>query len=279
VLGSVVESALVLLQFFGRDPFLWFGWRPEMFSSSRMRVYGTLGNPDFVAAWLSAALPLSLVLPGRAWKRAAVVAFELAAILATGSRVFLLALPAAAAAALLCSVRPRKWWLAGLPVAAALLWLSPARTLQATVEGRLYLARVTAAHWREVPLTGFGPGSFPLKFAAWQLQWLRSQGPGAGRFAGAANHAHNDYLELWVEYGPIGLGAFLVLSGWLIAGAWKKRSENPAALCALAALLAIACVDFPLHRPAECGLYWLLLGMLSGPGALMERRTEECRSR
>jgi hypothetical protein len=34
------------------------GWQPEIFASPRMRIYGTLGNPDFVAAWLCATLPL-----------------------------------------------------------------------------------------------------------------------------------------------------------------------------------------------------------------------------
>jgi hypothetical protein len=33
------------------------------------------------------------------------------------------------------------------------------------------------------------------------------------------------------------------------------------ALAGAAALAAMACVDFPFHRPAEWALLWLLLGM------------------
>jgi putative inorganic carbon (HCO3(-)) transporter len=260
VWGSVAESALVALQWVRLDPFAWIGWRPEAFSSARMRVYGTLGNPDFVAAWLCATLPLHF----RArmpWWRWAAAALQAGAILATGSRVAVLAVAAAAVMLAVRGVRLGKWWLLAPPLAAAALWLSPARALDVTLQGRLYLARVTASHWTQIPpLTGFGPGSFRLKFPGWQADWLR-QHPDRetfARFVGQTEHAHNDYLEFGVEYGLLGLGAFLGLSAWLMAKAW--RNGPPGAWAGLACLLAAACVDFPFHRPAEWGLYWLMLG-------------------
>ncbi len=250
VWGSAVESAIVLLQYAGADPLRWLGWHAETFANPRMRVYGTLGNPDFVAAWLCATLPLA---------RGAGIALQLAAILATGSRVFLLALPVAVIVLALRRARIAKWWcLAGLPVAAAVLWLSPARPLGETVQGRMYLARVAVSHWRDIPVFGYGPGSFESQFGCWQAEWIRQHGP--ARFAGDVDHAHNDYLELLVEYGPIGLFAFLGLCGWLLARAWPVES-SAGAWGGVAVLLAIACVDFPFHRPAEWTLYWLLLGI------------------
>jgi O-antigen ligase len=162
----------------------------------------------------------------------------------------------------------RKWWLAAVALAALVLWLSPGRSLQTTVEGRLYLARIAAGHWREIPIAGYGPGSFEFPFAAWQTDWLRAQGspPSAAKFAGLVDHAHNDYLEFLIEYGPAGLCAFLGLSGWLIGTAWTARekgesSSGAPAWAGVAGLLAIACVDFPFHRPAEWCLYWLLLAI------------------
>lgn len=250
VWGSAVESAVVLLQYGGLDPLRWLGWQAEIFANPRMRVYGTLGNPDFVAAWLCATLPLL---------RGPAMALQLAAILATGSRVFLLALPVAALVLALRGARGAKWLsLAGVPVAAALLWLSPSRPLTETVEGRLYLARVAASHWCEIPPFGHGPGSFEARFARWQAERIRERGH--ARFAGEVDHAHNDYLEILVEYGPIGLCAFLGLCGWLMAKGWALESSR-GAWGGVAVLLAIACVDFPFHRPAEWALYWLLLGM------------------
>ena len=66
----------MLLQYGGLDPLRWLGWQAEIFVNPRMRVYGTLGNPDFVAAWLCATLPLA---------RGAAMALQLAAILATAA--------------------------------------------------------------------------------------------------------------------------------------------------------------------------------------------------
>ncbi len=260
--GSAVESAIALSQYFGHDPFRWIGWHAETFAGSRMQVYGTLGNPNFVAAWLCATLPLCLGTTGRT--RIALAVLQLAAIFSTGSRVFLVALPAGLVVTALCAGRFNRRWLLALPVACALLWVSPARTLVTTIHGRLYLATVTATHLREVPLAGYGPGSFELKFAGWQDAWLREHREDA-RFAGPVDHAHDDYLEFWVEYGPLGLGAFLLLCGWLLVRAGRVRPPD-GTLGALAALVAIACVDFPFHRPAE----WALFAML----ASLTRRTD-----
>lgn len=270
--ASIAESAVVLLQYFGADPVAVWGWRPEEFASPRMRAYGTLGNPNYVAAWLCATLPLySAVFAREKTSRRATVAWslgltaQLAAIAATGSRVFLLAAPAAAAVLLWRTRKFSKWWLAAVPVAAVLLWLSPARPLASTIEGRMYLARVSMSKWTEIPLSGYGPGSFAPRFAEWQVEWLRARGAAdpARAFAGEAGHAHNDYIEFLVEYGLIGVAGLAAASAWLVLNARRRSPRgdlwSAAALAGVAALLAAAFVDFPFHRPAEWALYWMLL--------------------
>ena len=188
--GSTVLAAVACLQFAGLDPLRLGGWQPEAFANPRMRVYGTLGNPAFVAAWLCAALPVTASTARGRPLRWAAAALQLGAIFATGSRIFLLAFPAAAAVTFSRDGRRAKWLLAGVPVAAALLWLAPARPLGETVEGRLYYARVVASRWSEIPVFGCGPGSFRPRFAAWQASWLKERGPdGAARFAGDVDHA------------------------------------------------------------------------------------------
>jgi len=273
--ASALQSAIVLLQWLGYDPLRALGWRADISGSERMRVYGTFGNPNFVAAWLSATLPLVVPVrrPVSPWLAAALV-LQASAVLLTGSRVLLLALPAAFAVHALAGrrLRPgRCWWIAGLAAAVLAVWLSPARALGVTVEGRYYLVRMTAAHLRDVPLTGHGPGSFASRFAGWQVEYFREheEGTAARRFAGLADHAHNDYLEFWVEYGPVGLAAFMFLGGWLFARAWSSAStEGLAALAGAAGILAIGLADFPLHRPAECALAWVLLGAAAATGCL-----------
>jgi putative inorganic carbon (HCO3(-)) transporter len=268
-LGSVAESAVAVLQWCGADPFRWFGYRPEAFANPRMRVYGTLGNPDFVAAWCCATLPLVATMPSRRLRWAA-IALQVAAILAAGSRIFLLFLPAYLA--VLLFYRPRWWRLAllGLPVAAALVWLSPVRPIGNTIAGRVYLSRIPLAHWREIPLTGTGPGSLETRFAQWQQQWLRTRGndPSVRRFAGPVDHVHNDYVEFFVEYGAVGLAVFLCLCGRITIQGFRLRSQPVppyiiSAAGGAAGLMLCAGVDFPFHRPAEWGLLWLLFGLLA----------------
>ncbi|MEN6535894.1 MAG: O-antigen ligase family protein [Bryobacteraceae bacterium] len=273
--GSVAESVIALSQYFGLDP-LALLWRPDLTGSSRMRVYGTLGNPDFVAAWLCATLPLYVHVPGKGPKRllwGVLLALQAGAIFVTGSRMFLVALPAVAVALALRGSRRMRVCMAGLPLVAALLWFSPARPLGVTVQGRWYLARVTLDHWRQVPVFGFGPGSYRLQFAPWQTEYLSGQGERTNslQFAGLVDHAHNDYLELWVEYGWAGLTAFLILTYWLMRRAWRlgtnqSLSCSGSSWAGVAVLLAIAVIDFPLHRPAEWALYWMFVGMLGGGG-------------
>ncbi len=269
VWGSAIESLIVLLQFVRLDPFQLLGWHPETFSTRRMRLYGTLGNPDFVAAWLCGTLPLAAALAARrpriGWP---LLAVQTGAILATGSRAAALAVGVMAVAYAFTAARARKWMLAAIPLAAAAIWLSPGRPLRTTVEGRLHLASIPLSHWRDIPIVGYGPGAFELAFTPWQVEWLRAHPPRqSAKLGGPVDHAHNDYVEFLIEYGPVGLCAFLVLTGWLIGTAWRRRGVSPDATarwCGIAGLLAIACVDFPFHRPAEWCLYWLLLGMAAG---------------
>jgi O-antigen ligase len=271
VAGSALLAGVVGLQFCGTDPFTWIGWRPEIYPSTRMRLYGTMGNPAFVAAWLVGALPLTIAVAAKrhpaVWL---IVALEAGALAATGSRAGALGIAVAAVVYTLLAQPRQKRWLAGLALAAAVVWLSPARPLGTAVEGRLYLTRIAAAHWREVPITGYGPGALEARFAPWQAEWLKTRGTSSGRarFAATVDHLHNDYLEFFVEYGPAGLAAFLVLNLWL-AEAFRRarRSSVPlAAWAGAAALAAVACVDFPFHRPAEWCLYWLLVGIAGVPG-------------
>ena len=266
LIASLIESVLILLQYFYLDPFALPGWRPEAFAEPRMRLYGTFGNPNFAAAWLCATLPLYLGVPWRG-KLLPITgaALQGAAILATGSRAAALAVPAAAVFLAWRSPRLRKWLPAAALLGASVVWLSPARPLYETIEGRLYYARVIAPHLASIPPAGYGPGSFADRFALWQAGWLC--GGAAAQFAGPLDHAHNDYLEIWVEYGPAGLAAFLGLFGWLAWNTWRSSAKagaaETAAWAAIAALAAVALTDFPFHRPAEWALYWLLLGVVS----------------
>ena len=67
--------------------------------------------------------------------------------------------------------------------------------------------------------------------------------------------AHNDYLQIWLEYGALGLALFLALGATvfeLARSAYRRVPADPMALAcgaALASCFAHAAVDFPFYVP------------------------------
>ncbi len=270
--SCAVTAAIALLQYSGLDPFGLFGWKATAYGSPRMRVLGTLGNPNFVAALLVAGLALTVPM-GKLLARRAVyclmIALQAAAVFATGSR--------AAVAALIAvlvwwgSLGPfPRWRLAAAAlIMIALLPLMPSRPLLNTIEGRFYIWRITAAHLLERPLFGFGPGAFEPKFIEWETRyWLEGRGTAdERRYSGLQAHAHNDYLETLVDGGLAALLSLWLLLGSFLAFAFQKARHAPGGLltgasAGVVALAAVAMVDFPFHRPAELFLVWTLMALV-----------------
>ena len=110
-------------------------------------------------------------------------------------------------------------------------------------------------------LTGSGAGSFPGLF-------LQVEDPATiTRFV--VNHAHNDDLEMVVEFGLPGI-VLLLLFGWWWAKAvratWAQPVAEPyvrAAAIASATILAHSLVDFPLRTAAIAALFAACLALLS----------------
>lgn len=286
-LGLVTAGAIVacisLLQFFGLDPFAMFGWAAPASGSHRMRIFATLGNPNFVAAFLVPLMPAAaaflVTFKRRRGLFLVVLALMALSLLATGSRSGILALLAALVWLALLR-RPADWGilaaLAALVVVFGLAF-SPGRPLLTTLSGRYYIWRVTAGHLAERPLFGFGPGAFPVKYAEWEIEWWNSsRGSVMERgFTGFQNHAHNDYLEIAVEHGAAGLIGFLLLMLSFLVFAFRQARCTlgnllAAASAGVVALGAVALVDFPFHRPTELFVFWTLMAVVyltKAPGA------------
>lgn len=270
--GSIV-AALAQAQFFHADPFAALGWVPASNGNSRMLVFATLGNPDFVAAFLAGLLPLTLSLASESRRYRSLLlglsALQLTAILATGSRAPILGLGAALIWILGLNARrlTRVLALAALSLAVLAAAISPARNLSTTLAGRFYIWRVSAPHLTEHFLLGLGPGGFTASFPAWEVQhWSGNPDERDRRFAAVQDHAHDDYLEIFADYGLAGVLGFLaVLAVFLRSARQRLRSEpNPFSLGAsggVVALAAVALVDFPLMRPTEVFLLWSLMAI------------------
>ncbi|HNR38150.1 MAG TPA: O-antigen ligase family protein [Acidobacteriota bacterium] len=276
--AGLAVALVAVLQWAGADPFRLFGWTGPAGGSDRLRVFATLGNPNFVAAFLTAALPavwaaartlappwrLALIVPG--------AALVTGGILATGSRAPVAAVLAWAGWALLRSAARRTRLALGLALGLAaagalVVMLSTARPLDETMRGRAHIWRTALAHVTEAPWLGFGPGGFELFFPRWETDRLAAAPATERRFAGLAAHAHNDYVEALVDHGVLGLALFVAFPAvmlWRFAAARKAEPTAAAAGAAAGAVgvLAVACVDFPFHRPAETFFFWLYLSIV-----------------
>jgi O-antigen ligase len=287
VVGATAVAVIALAQAFGADPFALFGWAPPIeHGSSRLRVYGTLGNPDFVAALLTATTPLTVSLLVRARRASAAASLvrsgarsavlsaalllQLAAIIATGSRAGALGLLAAALtwAAMAPGHRRTRIAIAATGAAIALIAIvaSTARPLTQTIAGRAYIVGIAAPHALDAPIVGHGPGSFEVLYEAWEQEarFGRSDRGGRPAFAGPQQHAHNDFLEAVIERGLVGLVTILFIFATSLRNAWRltrgMRTHDAAILLGASAMLialaAMACVDFPLARPTELTWFW-----------------------
>ena len=271
--GSAV-AALAVAQFFHADPFATLGWLPTSTGNSRMLMFATLGNPDFVAAFLASLLPLTFSLASESqryrWLLLGLSALQLTAILATGSRAPILGLGAALLWVTMTGLSAhrltRELAFVALSVVVLAAGISPARNLSTTVAGRSYIWRVSAPHLTEHFLLGLGPGGFAASFPAWEVQyWSGNPDDRNRKFAGLEDHAHNDYLEIFADYGLGVLGFLAVLVAFLrSAGQLLRREPDPFSVGAsggVVALAAVALVDFPLARPTEVFLLWSLVAI------------------
>src|SRR5262249_32900652 len=113
VVAAAVAAAYALVQFAGHDPVAWAG---VSVYAGRVRPSATLGHPNFLAAYLVMALPLSAAYAERAargqrWFCCAALAFV--CVLAAAAVVVALSRAAWLGAACMAAVLLAGWWRAG----------------------------------------------------------------------------------------------------------------------------------------------------------------------
>lgn len=234
---------------------------------------GVFANPNHQASALviGGVLALGLWLDGRKpardrpvrhwqqWLLMACLALCMAALPLTDSRAgLLMAAPALMALLLMASFSGRRGIApcglsrfritAAVAVIAlcgsvAMYWfMSTVRT-----EARWPMARATADLARDLWPLGSGVGSF--------VPWFEQSGPDALLLAEYINHAHNEYVQWWMEGGLLALlvlAAVLVVLALVLRALIRKRTK-PLAFAAwigIAVLLAASLVDYPLRTPA-----------------------------
>jgi O-antigen ligase len=270
VVAGTLLSAWTLAQAAGFDLLRAAGWRPAVDYGPRMRMYGSLGNPNFVGAVLAALLPLALVRARRQRGRErslVVVVLHVAALAATGSRGAWLGAAAGLAVLAWTWRRPAKHmilWAALLLAAGGLaIAFGSTRPISTTIRGRLYIWSVAAPHAVDRPLFGYGPGAVAVQYPRWEADRLR-QGvdEDVRRYAAPQRHLHNDYLEALIDLGVPGTVAWVCVIAVAVAGGLRARGDSVHDIvgsgAGVAALAVVALVDFPFARPVELFVFWTL---------------------
>jgi len=255
--------------------------------TSQERPVGLFANRNHEALFLLLGLPLAA-----AWLRrrrsegpqilvslaalGALAVFVVAAVIVSHSRAGMgLALPATAGAGLLLVWRgalKRRWVLAvGAAIVAVLALIGAAlsrspwfvhRFAEAGEDYRGTIWSGAVALAERFSPAGAGLGSFAQVYPAVEhVETLQNA---------YVNHAHNDYLEVWVCAGYAGIALILVFMGWLAWRVLKAWRSDDAALAqgagvVVALVAAHSLVDYPVRTPAIAAVVGLGCALLALP--------------
>jgi hypothetical protein len=278
--SAVAVAAFAICGHFGYD-------LPRLFAGAaapgRMRAASTLGNPLFVASFLSSAVWAVLALPLRiAWRIAAAIVV-LGGMAATTERTALFAFAAGAVVFALsggATFRQRALVLTLLLLLAG--WYASGRarnprSLAEAAQGRMFLWKHSL---RDVTLLGSGPGSFYRVYNGNLREAAASISPSQFHFVNYETDSYNIFVQALVEDGCLGLAAMLVFfavwfrTAWFRVSWFRTSSQAPTnsrtalqeccALAGVAAFLASGVWDDPLSRPEGMALLavWLAVPAL-----------------
>lgn len=205
-----------------------------------LRAASMLGNANALGVLLVATLLVTLRTRPTGWPVALVI--QAVGVLLAGSR---LALVVGLVVSVWATARGplRRWWAAVICWAIAAVAVTVGR-FAATGADRLALWRGVLDDVARAPITGRGPAPVLYQVAG----------------IGPTTSAHNEALQVTVEYGLVGLG-FLVVAGVLVAR--SVRGGDHLLLAATGALAASGLTDFGLRIPAVA-LTGAVLGATAG---------------
>jgi len=241
----------------------------------KMAAFSTLGNPQFVAAWLVFAIPLYPALAARQTSAGARVGAALAALAAvtclllTRSASGILALAAVALFGLL--LRTSAIEVRRIIVGVSLMLVVVAVYLgwsTHTGRGRIMIWVETLLIWIRHPWLGVGLGQYNLHQLEAQHRFF-ALGDWTRDFhqnAAFVLDAHNQYLQILAEQGLLGLGLFLFLVYLIIRSAGRRLGHDPLSrglAVAWFGQLVLLLWNAPLFYCPVLVLFWTTAGLLA----------------
>ncbi len=296
----LIVAVYACVQSLGYDFFMWgdFDWGGDF-----KRVTSTLGNPDFMAGYLLATIPLSVAFGLASEKRWSKILAGISAglqviaiVLSLSRGVWVgVAWSLIALAAILPNWReyfrrageiarqPRilQAGSVGLVILVIVLWPALAGLCQrfaggvgSSLEERGLIYVSSMKLLKESPLCGVGLDAFPVRFPEVRDPRLSRYLPIGGLSIGGfyVEHAHSEFLEVLVNVGLVG---FLLWMGSLFF--WSKTllqrlhsSDRTAALLAGACWISVAgtlghnLFTVTLRHTSSAAMFWSMFGIAMG---------------
>lgn len=204
------------------------------------RVFSTIGQPNWLAAWLVALSPFVWHLTIRRKSNAMFIISLLfaTAIIFTKSRSGYLGLVAALVSYAYLTFRSKISVKIGLAVTAMILFVggflivprvlteepSPNETIVITDSGtiRTTVWKSALAIWNDYKLFGSGPETFYLMFPRYKLQEFNE----TSEWDFVFNKSHNQYLDILANTGTATFIAYLLIVGVIVKQALISKSEH-----------------------------------------------------
>jgi tetratricopeptide (TPR) repeat protein len=139
-----------------------------------------------------------------------------------------------------------------------------------SADGRIFVWNNCLAIIKEKPLFGHGFNSFIKTLNEQQIGYfqLHSNDMGNGMLASSATFAFNDYLQITIELGIVGLILFLLLCFFIF---YKKKSQQrtgdyimlTGSKACVISILVCALFSYPLQVAQNCVLLFIFLAIIS----------------
>ena len=129
-----------------------------------------------------------------------------------------------------------------------------------SADGRLLLWKVTGQAIMEQPWTGTGLGGFPTAYAEAQAAYFSSGNASETEkmVAGCPEYGFNEFLQIGLEQGIVGLTVFILLLGYSLFQGVKNKQVGAAG--GILALMVFSLASYPLQLPE----FWVVLVILMG---------------
>lgn len=283
VASAMIETIFITIEFFKTpsQPFI-------NFSYDKPLIFGTFGNPNSVAIFLSACVPFLLLfvrnVRSKFWKTFIVLCFiwVLAMIILTKSRASWVALIFGMVVLFLpelfryVKIINRKILFLLVIIIALLCSISIVQIFNMNIEsvrGRLLVWQVSVDMIKSSPIIGLGYGNFAVQYLEYQGNFLaQPEHSSYMNNVGDVKQAHNEYLEVFAETGIIGFVFFAsIVFSFIYIGfeIYRKAKDGPVDLKMRAfyssgmIILVHSLFDSPLHVLPLYFLFFLNCSIMS----------------